>query len=112
MGDIGAARATYVDAIGFDLVTSLPVAAFVSAGGYHHHLAFNTWKGEGVGPAPEDAVGLRHWTAYVPAVDDLDALAARLDAAGADFERSDDGTVAVRDAWRNELRVSLDPDRG
>jgi catechol 2,3-dioxygenase len=29
--------------------------------GYHHHLGINTWRGEGVPPAPEDAVGLRWW---------------------------------------------------
>ena len=57
-----AACAFYRDVIGFDVMTHFPSAAFVSAGGYHHHLAFNTWRGEGVPPAPPDAVGLRHWT--------------------------------------------------
>lgn len=62
VGDIAAARRFYVDGIGFDLMASLPSAGFVAAGGYHHHLAFNSWRGQGAPPAPAGTVGLRHWT--------------------------------------------------
>ena len=48
--------------LGFEVQANLGSAAFVSAGGYHHHLGFNIWRGPGVGPAPEHTVGLRHWT--------------------------------------------------
>ena len=107
VGDIPEATAFYVDVVGFEAITSIPVAGFVSAGGYHHHLAFNTWKGEGVPPAPADAVGLAFWTAHVPTTVDLEELHERLTAAGADAERTPDGSVVLRDPWRNELRVSL-----
>ncbi|MCW2920684.1 MAG: Glyoxalase/bleomycin resistance protein/dioxygenase [Thermoleophilia bacterium] len=110
VGDIPEATAFYVGVVGFESITSIPVAGFVSAGGYHHHLAFNTWKGEGVGPAPHDAVGLGFWMAYVPAMADLDELAQRLADAGAEHERATDGSIVLRDPWRNELRVSLDPE--
>ncbi len=52
VGDIGEALAFYRDVLGFELQANLGSAAFVSAGGYHHHLAFNVWRGEGVGPPP------------------------------------------------------------
>ena len=58
MGDVEEAQRFYRDVIGFEVQTQFPSAAFVSVGGYHHHLAFNTWRGEGVPPAPGDAVGL------------------------------------------------------
>ena len=48
--------------IGFDVMMEMPTAVFLSAGGYHHHVAANVWRGRGVPPAPDDAVGLRHWT--------------------------------------------------
>jgi catechol 2,3-dioxygenase len=41
-------------------------AAFVSAGGYHHHLGINVWQGRGVGPAPAHTAGLREWIAVLP----------------------------------------------
>ena len=50
------------DLIGFEVMTRFPSAAFISAGGYHHHLGLNTWRGEGVPPMPEGSVGMRHWT--------------------------------------------------
>jgi catechol 2,3-dioxygenase len=49
--------------VGFvPVVRSYPGALFVSAGGYHHHLAMNTWIGAGAPPPPENAVGLRSFT--------------------------------------------------
>jgi catechol 2,3-dioxygenase len=98
VGDIDRALAFYRDVIGFEVMTQFPSAAFVSAGGYHHHLAFNTWRGEGVPPAPPDTVGLRRWTVILPARSDLDALHGRISAAGIELEDRDGG-VLVRDPW-------------
>ncbi|CAA9514776.1 MAG: hypothetical protein AVDCRST_MAG69-2697, partial [uncultured Solirubrobacteraceae bacterium] len=69
-------------------------ARFVSAGGYHHHLGFNVWRGVGVGPAPADAVGLRHWTLQVAGVSELEALKKRLKRLGVAFEERDGGLLA------------------
>lgn len=66
VSDLEAATAFYRDEVGFELMTRYPGAVFVSAGGYHHHLAYNVCRGEGVPSVPADAVGLRHWTAVVP----------------------------------------------
>ena len=73
-------------------------------GGYHHHLAFNTWRGEGVPPVPEDAVGLRHWTLLLDGRD-LEAWRGRLAAGGIDTDARYGG-VLVRDPWNNALLVA------
>jgi catechol 2,3-dioxygenase len=62
VGGLDAARAFYADRLGFEVMVGMPSALFLSAGGYHHHLGVNTWRGEGVGPAPAGTVGLREWT--------------------------------------------------
>jgi catechol 2,3-dioxygenase len=95
VGDIEAARAFYVGEIGFEVMASMASALFLAAGGYHHHLGANTWRGEGVGPAPSGAAGLREWTLVLPA----EALAARGYA---------DGDV-VEDPWAIRLRLTADP---
>jgi catechol 2,3-dioxygenase len=66
VGDLDAARAFYVDTLGFEVMASMPSAIFLAVGGYHHHLGANTWRGEGVGPAPPGTVGLREWTIVLP----------------------------------------------
>src|SRR5437763_8926077 len=62
VGDLEQALGFYQGVLGFDLMTRYPGALFLSAGGYHHHVGVNTWRGEGVGPAPAGTVGLREWT--------------------------------------------------
>jgi catechol 2,3-dioxygenase len=50
----------YVGVLGFDVVVRMPDALFVSAGGYHHHLGFNTWTSRGGTPPPPGTTGLYH----------------------------------------------------
>jgi catechol 2,3-dioxygenase len=73
VGDLDAARAFYAGRLGFEVMTTYPGALFLAAGGYHHHVGVNTWRGEGVGPAPAGTVGLREWTLLL----DAPALAER-----------------------------------
>jgi catechol 2,3-dioxygenase len=103
VGDVEQGLAFYRDVLGFEVWAQLPTAAFVSAGGYHHHLAFNTWRGRGVGPAPDHTVGLREWTIGLPAAGDVEAVRARLTAAGIPTDGSADG-FAVRDPWGITVR--------
>jgi catechol 2,3-dioxygenase len=93
VGDLDAARAFYADTLGFEIMTAYPGALFLAAGGYHHHLGVNTWRGEGVGPAPAGTAGLREWTVLL-APADLDALRARL------------GSDVVEDPWGIRLRCA------
>jgi catechol 2,3-dioxygenase len=94
VGDLEAATRFYREGLGFDVMTQLPSAVFVSAGGYHHHVGFNTWQGEGVGPPPAGAVGLRHWTLEVDGAEELAAVRSRLAAVGAAVEERPDGLLA------------------
>ncbi|MBI5310355.1 MAG: VOC family protein [Actinobacteria bacterium] len=104
VGDVDEAQVFYRDVIGFDLIAKLDSAAFVSAGGYHHHLAFNIWQGHGALPPPPDSVGLHHWTIELPAVADVHAVRDRVGAAGYETVDLPRG-FAVRDPWRIALHV-------
>jgi catechol 2,3-dioxygenase len=99
VGDIAEGLAFYRDVLGFEEQANLGTAAFVSGGGYHHHLGFNVWNGRGVGPAPEHTAGLRHWTVQIP---DVDAVRARAEAAGHPTEPVDGGFL-VRDPWKTAV---------
>jgi catechol 2,3-dioxygenase len=98
VGDVDEGLGFYRDVLGFEQQANLGSAAFVSAGGYHHHLAFNTWRGEGIGPPPERSVGLRHWTVQLPSDDDVAEVRARVEAAGLPAEQVPGGFRA-RDPW-------------
>jgi len=58
--DIERVRRFYVDVLGFDVIAQADDSLFVSAGGYHHHLGFNTWQSKGGAPPPAGATGLYH----------------------------------------------------
>lgn len=106
VGDIGTARAFYVDAIGFETtVDTYPGALFASAGGYHHHVAMNTWNSAGTGPRAS-TLGLGDVAITVPTRQDLDALVARLRTYGLDH--ADTGrSVVLRDPWGTQVTVTL-----
>ncbi|HEY8582139.1 MAG TPA: VOC family protein [Capillimicrobium sp.] len=104
VGDIADALSFYRDVVGFEPQADLGTAAFVSAGGYHHHLGVNVWQGKGVGPAPEHTVGLRHWTVRLPGADDVAAVRARVERAGLAVEERPGGFL-VRDPWQTALLV-------
>ena len=79
VGDLAAAQTFYTVAIGFDLVANYgSAAAFVSAGGYHHHLGMNTWAGKNAPPSPADGVGLRWFEIQLPTQGALDEVQERL----------------------------------
>lgn len=98
VGDIAEGLGFYRDLLGFDLVTFMDSAAFVSAGGYHHHLAFNIWQGKGAPPTPLEAAGLHHWTIELPTKEDVTAARDRLNAAGIETDEFADG-FAASDPW-------------
>ena len=101
VGDLDRGLGFYRDVLGFELMTFMPgAAAFVSAGGYHHHLGFNVWRGEGVPPAPAGRVGLRYWTVVLDDSEEFVALRERVRAAGVEVEEKENGGFLVRDPWQ------------
>src|SRR5262249_30735064 len=74
--------AFYVDILGFDIVVELEDALFVSAGGYHHHLGFNTWQSLRGSPPPAGSTRLYHAAIRYPTRHDLAAAMRRLREAG------------------------------
>jgi catechol 2,3-dioxygenase len=105
VGGLEDALGFYRDVIGFEPMILTPSAAFVSAGGYHHHLGLNTWRGEGVAPAPRDVVGLRRWTVVLPDEGEVERVRGRVKEAGLEHEERDGGFV-VRDPWGIPLLVA------
>jgi catechol 2,3-dioxygenase len=104
VGDIEGALEFWRDLVGFEVMTLFPSAAFISAGGYHHHLGLNTWRGEGVPPMPAGTVGLRHWTIVLDSPEEVAAVRTRLEGAGASVEERPGGFL-TRDPWNNALVV-------
>jgi catechol 2,3-dioxygenase len=94
----------YHGIIGFDVkgISSTFQAAFISAGGYHHHLGLNAWQGEGAPPPPSDAVGLRYFTVDLPNQQALDEVVARINQAGIAFNQTEDGLL-IYDPSQNGL---------
>ena len=69
----------YSGLLGFELVTTYgEEAAFISAGGYHHHIGLNTWQSKGGKPAPKNAAGLFHTAILYPTRKDLARILQRL----------------------------------
>lgn len=92
----------------FAIVWSYPGVLFLSAGGYHHHLATNTWSR---GPAAtDDQARLLEWELAVPSDRDTSAAAQSMTAAGFEIRESDAGWTAA-DPWGTELRVVADQAR-
>jgi catechol 2,3-dioxygenase len=108
VGDIDRGLGFYRDVIGFGVEANLGSAAFVAAGGYHHHLGFNVWRGRGVGPAPEHTVGLGHWTIELERPEEVEAVRARAESAGVAVEPRPSG-FRVRDPWGTALVVEVAP---
>lgn len=69
----------YCGLLGFELITTYGVdAAFISAGGYHHHIGLNTWQSKNGPPAPANSTGLFHTAILYPTRKDLAIALERL----------------------------------
>jgi len=104
VGDTATAREFYVDRLGFETTFDLGSSAlFVSAGGYHHHMAMNTWNSAGAGRRAR-TLGLGRVDIVLPTADDLGALDERMRHYGVEL-RNDGRSLNLDDPWGNLLRV-------
>lgn len=106
----------YQKLLGFELVTMYgDQAAFISAGGYHHHIGLNTWQSKGAPPAPEYAAGLFHTAILYPERKDLAAILKRLMDAGYPITGASDHGVSeaiyLDDPDRNGVELYWDKPR-
>jgi catechol 2,3-dioxygenase len=102
----------YRDVLGFGLMAQLAgQAAFLSAGGYHHHIGANTWESAGAPAPPEGAAALRHATIVLPSADERERLLGSAVAAGADTEETAAGPI-VADTSGNRLLLAVAAEPG
>lgn len=102
VSDLKRAEKFYHDLLGLDITQrGYPGALFMSAGGYHHHLAVNVWAGVGAPQPPPDAVGLLSFALQIPDGEAWQMVLARMAAAGLEVtEQPDNGyaqSALVRD---------------
>ena len=119
--DIDRTRRFYVDVLGFDVVFEARDVPgwgttgdilFVSAGGYHHHLGFNTWKSAGGPPQPDGVAGLHHVAIRYPTRAGLADALRRLQSVDWPLrQKTDHGThlaVYISDPDGNDLELACD----
>ena len=112
VSDVAETIAFYREQLGFGLMAQLgSQAAFLSAGGYHHHLGANVWESRGAGQPPAGSAALRYATVVLPSGLDLDAALARLSDAGVESQASDGGAL-VRDPSGNPILLVSAGGRG
>jgi catechol 2,3-dioxygenase len=108
VAEIPATAAFYCDALGFALMAAFGAqAAFMSAGGYHHHVGANTWESRGAGPAPPGHATVERATLVLPTAGDVDRLAHEVEVLGQEPQPLDDGRgVLVRDPSGNPVALT------
>jgi catechol 2,3-dioxygenase len=108
--DVSEAVGFYHGVLGFDLMGDARAfrMAFVSAGGYHHHIGLNTWQGEGAPAPPADALGMRYFRVLLPDQSEWQRVIERVRAHGLSFEEREDA-VLVRDPSHNGVLLAAGP---
>jgi catechol 2,3-dioxygenase len=115
VADLDRAIAFYSGVLGFDLVQRYGTqAAFLSAGGYHHHIGLNTWESKGGTPPPPGHTGLYHTAFLYPDRAALADACYRVAAAGIPFDGAADHGVSeavyLRDPDGNGVELYRDRD--
>src|SRR5438552_7329726 len=116
VADLDRALAFYRDVLGFELTQRYGrEAAFLSAGGYHHHIGLNTWESAGGSPSPTGATGLYHLAILYPSRADLADALRRLLEAGVPLEGASNHGVSealyLRDPDGNGVELYWDRPR-
>jgi catechol 2,3-dioxygenase len=113
VADVDRALAFYCGVLGFELTQRIgPQAAFISAGGYHHHIGLNTWESRGGPPPPSGSTGLYHLAILYPTRAELADALRRLTEAKIPLEGASDHGVSealyLRDPDDNGVELYWD----
>ena len=112
VADLDRALKFYCGVLGFQLMQSWKGAAFISAGGYHHHIGLNTWESAGGQPPPPGSTGLFHVAVRYPDRKTLADALARLNRAGIPLDGAADHGVSealyLRDPDQNGVELYRD----
>ena len=113
VADLDRALGFYCGVLGFELMQRMSSgAAFISAGGYHHHIGLNTWESKGGSPPPPGTTGLYHAAIRYPTRAALADALRRLNAAGIRLDGASDHGVSealyLRDPDGNGIELCRD----
>jgi len=116
VADLERALDFYCGVLGFQVTTRLgDGAAFISAGGYHHHIGLNTWESLGGSPPPPGTTGLYHLAILYPSRAELAEALERVQRAGIPLEGASDHGVSealyLRDPDQNGIELYCDRPR-
>ena len=109
VADIERSLQFYCGVLGFELTTRFGRnAAFISAGGYHHHIGLNTWESRGGSPPAPGMTGLYHFALLYPSRAELARVLRRLMAAGIDLDGASDHGVSQALYLRDPDQIGLE----
>lgn len=115
VADLDRALAFYRDILGFEITARRNGAVFLSAGGYHHHLALNVWESKNGSPPPPGTTGLYHVAILYPSRRHLAGALMRLIEAGIPLDGAADHGVSqaiyLRDPDDNGVELYCDRPR-
>jgi len=112
VADLDRALGFYCGVLGFELMQRMNGAAFISAGGYHHHIGLNTWESKGGHPPPPGTTGLFHTAILYPSRAALADALHRVIEAGIALDGASDHGVSealyLRDPDENGVELYWD----
>lgn len=103
VNDLKKADEFYTKGLGFQVVSYYPQAVFLSTGGYHHHIAINTWQGAGAPTPPKNSVGLNWYTLVYPDDAAREKVIKQLQQVGAEISKEANYYVTT-DPAGNQIR--------
>jgi catechol 2,3-dioxygenase len=115
VSDVERSEKWYQDVLGFEVQTHYPGAAFMSAGGYHHHIGLNIWESRGGDPPPRGTTGLYHFAILYPSRKELARALKRILANDWQIDGASDHGVSeaiyLHDPDHNGIELYRDRDR-
>ena len=104
VSDLQKAEEFYMKGLGFTIVSHYPQAIFIATGGYHHHIALNTWQGVGAPTPKKNSVGLNWYTLVFPSEEARGKVIEQLREIGASVQVENDLFVTV-DPSGNKIQL-------